>query len=90
MPSKFMKDYSRAALVMADNVKPWQGGVVRRDPATYQAASRIEFWRCENPACGEFTPEGSRAAGRCVLCQTPMPDWARDGRAAFRPTFALE
>lgn len=50
---------------------PWTGSVVRRDPTTYQLPSVIEFWKC--PSCHHFTPEGSRAAGRCLICHTPTP-----------------
>lgn len=58
----------------------WKGDVVRRDPDAVRTASFIEFWRCTNTACGHWTPLGSRAMERCLLCLEPMPAHAREGR----------
>jgi hypothetical protein len=58
------------------NAEPWTGPVVRRDPAAYRQRSQILTWRCENIGCRHWTPKGSRAAGRCLLCHTPKPDSA--------------
>lgn len=32
--------------------------------------SVVMTWRCANPHCGEWTPEGSYNAGYCLHCGT--------------------
>jgi hypothetical protein len=49
----------------------WHGPVERRDPKTYRGRSDV-VQRCQNPYCREYPPAGSRASGRCLVCNTPL------------------
>jgi hypothetical protein len=69
-----VRRYQRFATdAIAGRLDPWLGPVERRDPTTYRKRSIIEFWRCVNPYCRQYTPRGSAAAGMCLVCFTPRP-----------------
>jgi hypothetical protein len=63
---------SAATKLYLSGRKPsWNKAVIRRDPASYRGQSR-PLTRCSNQFCREYPPEGSRAAGCCLVCQTPL------------------
>lgn len=69
------------------NAEPWTGPVRRLGElsssdrvalglaAVERRRSQILTWRCRGAGSGQWhwTPEGSRAAGMCLLCYTPKP-----------------
>lgn len=82
-----MKTAERARILMKkiEPDEPWLGPVLRLGELTVEERARLGLppverrrseiipWRCRNPACGHWTPEGSRAAGMCLICYTPKP-----------------
>lgn len=58
-------------LYLLNRPPSWHGPVERRDPETYRGKSDV-IQRCNNPYCREYPPRGSRAVGRCLVCNTPL------------------